>query len=144
TSVAARSAHQNVADLIDAMHGPLRSTRGAAVAAALIKEASHVGDFCGVGNVACRTLVADKPRSLMSQNGILGHQMRKLQVFQFAFPTPSMLIMHSDGIGTRWNLDDYPALLSKHPALIAAVLYRDHRRGQDDATVVVTRSGAAA
>jgi hypothetical protein len=27
------------------------------------------------------------------------------------------------------------------PALIAAVIYRDHRRGNDDATVVVAKAG---
>jgi hypothetical protein len=30
-------------------------------------------------------------------------------------------------------------LLRHHPAVIAAVLYRDHGRPRDDATIVVTR-----
>jgi hypothetical protein len=32
----------------------------------------------------------------------------------------------------------------RHPTLVAAVLYRDHARRTDDATVVVTRLGMAA
>jgi len=51
----------------------------------------------------------------------------------------AMLIMHSDGIGTRWDLERYPGLPQRHPALIAAVLYRDHARGRDDAGIVVAQ-----
>jgi hypothetical protein len=34
-------------------------------------------------------------------------------------------------------------LRQRDPALIAGVLYRDHGRGRDDATVVVVRERAA-
>ena len=48
-------------------------------------------------------------------------------------------LIHSDGIGRHWTFDDYPGLIERHPALVAGVLYRDHQRGRDDATVVVVR-----
>ena len=51
-----------------------------------------------------------------------------------------MLIMHSDGLSGRWDLDDHPGLRQRHPAVIAAVLYREHGRVRDDATVVVIGS----
>jgi hypothetical protein len=35
-------------------------------------------------------------------------------------------------------------LISRHPSLIAGVLYRDWRRGTDDATVLVAREKQAA
>jgi len=47
--------------------------------------------------------------------------------------------MHSDGVATRWNLDQYAGLASRHQAVIAALLYRDFSRGRDDATILVTR-----
>ena len=50
--------------------------------------------------------------------------------------------MHSDGLGTRWDLAKYPGLAARHTALIAGVLYRDFQRGRDDATVVVLRDTA--
>ncbi len=50
-----------------------------------------------------------------------------------------VVILHSDGIGTSWSLDRYPGLAARHPALIAAILYRDGTRGRDDATVLVLR-----
>ena len=50
-----------------------------------------------------------------------------------------MVILHSDGIATRWDIDSYPGLVFRHPSLIAAVLYRDFARQRDDAMVVVLR-----
>jgi hypothetical protein len=51
--------------------------------------------------------------------------------------------MHSDGLATQWNLGAYAGLQTRHPSLIAAVLYRDFVRGRDDVTVVVARDRAA-
>jgi hypothetical protein len=48
-------------------------------------------------------------------------------------------VLHSDGVGSRWDLAEYPGLSTRHPALIAGVLHRDFSRGRDDATVVVVR-----
>jgi hypothetical protein len=45
--------------------------------------------------------------------------------------------MHSDGLQSRWRMADYPGLLHRHPAVIAAVLHRDFNRNRDDATVMV-------
>jgi hypothetical protein len=47
--------------------------------------------------------------------------------------------MHSDGLGSRFDLADYPGLRARDPSLIAGVLYRDHARGRDDVTVAVLR-----
>jgi hypothetical protein len=49
------------------------------------------------------------------------------------------LLLHSDGIATQWDLDRYPGLLSRDPSLIAGIVYRDFKRGRDDATVVVVK-----
>jgi hypothetical protein len=65
---------------------------------------------------------------------------RKFQEFEYPWSADAVLVMHSDGLQTRWDLAKYPGLLRRHPAVIAAVLYRDFRRGRDDATVVVLGS----
>jgi len=58
----------------------------------------------------------------------------------FPWPAGALLIMHSDGLGTHWDLATYPGLAARHPGLIAAVLYRDYDRGRDDVSVVVIRN----
>lgn len=126
-------------ELMARLHQAMRATRGAAAAAIVLDRARQSGEICGIGNIAATVRHAGTTRKLVSHNGIVGHQSRKLQAFPFAFEPGSLLIVHSDGLDTRWRLEDYPGLENAHPALIAGVLYRDHQRGRDDATVVVVR-----
>jgi hypothetical protein len=46
-------------------------------------------------------------------------------------------VMFSDGLTTSWSPESHPDLFALDPMLIAGVLYRDHARGRDDASVVV-------
>jgi anti-sigma regulatory factor (Ser/Thr protein kinase) len=130
--------------LMQICHGALAATRGAAGAAARVAPAKKQGSFAGVGNIACRVEMRGERRQLVSHSGTLGHVMRRVQEFEFDFPGGALLILHSDGLTTRWSSEDYPGLLGKHAGLIAGVLYRDHNRGTDDVTVVVLKNSAHA
>ena len=95
--------------------------------------------FAGIGNVSAVTIQGEVARNMVSHNGIVGHQMRRVTEFQYPWLNSSMLIMHSDGMTTHWNLTDYPGLTTRDPGVIAAVLYRDFERGRDDVTVMVVK-----
>ena len=77
-------------------------------------------------------------------SGILGHEGRRFQEFSAPFPPGATLVMFSDGFASRWRLDQYAGLRPRHPALAAGVVYRDHLRGRDDATIVVARAARSA
>jgi anti-sigma regulatory factor (Ser/Thr protein kinase) len=134
---------QAPARLLDLAHGALRGTRGAAVAVASASALTGKLLFAGVGNIAACLYPAgalpDARRQLMSHNGIVGHNMRKVQQFELPWQPGSFLILASDGLTTQWNLDQYPGLVHCHPALIAGVLFRDFFRKRDDVTVLVLR-----
>jgi len=124
-------------ELLALLHGALKSTRGAAVAVAEVLSVEGVVRYAGVGNVAARIHTGDNVRQLVSYNGIVGGEVRKIQQFEYPWPPGATLLMHSDGLATHWGLEDYPGLHNRHPTLIAGVLYRDHGRARDDVTVVV-------
>lgn len=126
-------------EIIEAAHGALRSTRGAALAVAEIDFEHLTVRFAGVGNISGTILTPEKSNSMVSYNGTVGHEVRKIQEFVYQWKKEALLIMHSDGLGTQWRLDHYPGLTSKHPSLIAGVLYRDFNRVRDDVTVLVVR-----
>jgi anti-sigma regulatory factor (Ser/Thr protein kinase) len=126
------------AALIEFAHGALRSTRGAALAVADVDLAREVR-YAGVGNIAGVALAPGGARHMVSYSGIVGHEARKIQEFVYPWSQDTVLVMHSDGLATHWNLDHYPGLTSRHPSLIAGVLYRDFARGRDDVTVVVAK-----
>ena len=76
-------------------------------------------------------------------NGIAGHSAERFQEFVYPCEGPGLvLVMHSDGLSTNWSFDRYTGLMARHPALIAAVLYRDAGRSRDDATVLVLKRAA--
>jgi anti-sigma regulatory factor (Ser/Thr protein kinase) len=135
-----RNVARTPAEHIQAAHAALRATRGAAAAVIELKPSKGVGTFCGIGNIGCFVRVDGRPRSLASHNGILGHQMRTVQEFSFPFPPRALLYAYSDGMTSRWDPASYAGLEARHPALIAATLYRDHNRGRDDTTLAVVRN----
>jgi anti-sigma regulatory factor (Ser/Thr protein kinase) len=121
------------------LHAGLRSTRGAAAAVALIDAGRREIRYAGIGNISATILTGDGTRSLVSHNGTLGFQVRKTQEFVYPWSSGSLLVAHSDGLGTHWKLEQYPGLYRQDPALVAALLYRDHARRRDDTSVVVGR-----
>jgi anti-sigma regulatory factor (Ser/Thr protein kinase) len=127
------------AELVNACHEAMRITRGAAVAAARIDFATGELRFAGIGNISAAVFEHDSRRALVSHNGIVGHNMRKVQEFSVPCPPGAVCILHSDGIQTQWDLDSYPGLLARSPALIAGMLMRDFIRRRDDAMVLVVR-----
>lgn len=125
--------------LVDRIHAALRSTRGAAVAIAEVDTVHGAVHYVGVGNISGAVLGPGRQQSMVSHSGIVGHRMRTAQQFDYVWAPDSLLVMHSDGIDSRWDLDRFPGLALRDPVLVAGVLYRDHTRGRDDATVLVAR-----
>jgi anti-sigma regulatory factor (Ser/Thr protein kinase) len=137
-AIGAERATDAPAMVVSSIHGGLRSTRGAAVAVAELNGSAV--RFAGLGNISASIVSPDDSRSLVSHNGIAGHEMRKIQEFAYEWSPGSLLVMHSDGVSSRWDLKRYPGLISRDPSVVAGVLYRDFSRGRDDALVVVVRA----
>jgi anti-sigma regulatory factor (Ser/Thr protein kinase) len=128
--------------LVEAVHAALRPTRGAAVAVAELADDGGAVRYAGVGNIS-GVLLGSGMRKMVSLSGTAGHGVRSIRSFDYDWPSEGLLVMHSDGIATHWDLAQYPGLAMRHPALVAGVLYRDFSRARDDATVIVVRRKAA-
>jgi anti-sigma regulatory factor (Ser/Thr protein kinase) len=135
--------------IMEAANDALRPTRGAAVGIARMPMFAAGGDakvtFAGVGNISASVWTDDSHRHLVSHSGIVGHSVpRRAQPFDVPCPPHALVVLHSDGLTSRWDLARYPGLSMRHPSLVAAVLYRDFTRGRDDVTVFVARTSARA
>ena len=137
-------ADEPVSRILHEAHEALRGSRGAAVSVASLDTHSGELRYAGVGNIAAHVYNADGSgrRQLVSHNGIVGSNLRKVQEFPGAWPPGAILILHSDGLASRWDLAAYPGIFQCHPRIIAALLYRDFVRGRDDVSVVVVRDHA--
>jgi anti-sigma regulatory factor (Ser/Thr protein kinase) len=122
--------------LLQACHAGMRSTRGAAMGVARLDFGANVVTYAGVGNTVGFTYRHQETKRMISYEGTLGLQARKLQELTYPFERPSLLVFHTDGISTSWSLDKYPGIAYRHPSIISALILRDHARGRDDATVV--------
>lgn len=130
--------------ILEKAHVALKNTRGAACAIAQIDRARATVCFAGVGNISGVIFTDSQTRSMVSYNGTVGHMMRKVEEFVYPWSQHSLLILHSDGLAAQWDLNRYPGLVTRHPSLIAAVLYRDFKRTRDDVTVIVAKVREAA
>ncbi len=133
---------QNLRAFLGQVHLALRPTRGAAGSVARIDRGLGIMRFAGVGNVMGRLVSGSLNKTLLSENGTLGLQAARISEVSHPWPEDGLLVLCSDGLVTGWTLDPYPGLARRHPAVIAAVLYRDWSRGRDDVAVVAARSYA--
>jgi anti-sigma regulatory factor (Ser/Thr protein kinase) len=126
--------------LLDVAHARLKPTRGAAVAVARHDWGAGEVSFAGVGNIAAVVIERGARRAMVSHSGIVGHNVHKSQEYRYPWMQGGMLVAHSDGLESQWELDELPGIASYHPSIIAAALYRRHSRKRDDCTVVVAKA----
>jgi anti-sigma regulatory factor (Ser/Thr protein kinase) len=127
-------------EILSYMHDALRKTRGAVAAVAEIRPKDNRLVYAGVGNISGVVLAGADSQSLVSHNGTLGITAPRIQEFRSNWSPDAVLVLHSDGIQSKWDLSPYRGLLARHPAVISGALLRDFRRQRDDASVLVVKA----
>jgi anti-sigma regulatory factor (Ser/Thr protein kinase) len=127
------------AEIVRTTHAALKKTRGAALGIAKVRMDRGLLSYAGVGNISATIVSPASSRSIASHNGIVGQITERVQEFTLPWHPNSILVLHSDGLATRWDLGRYAGIWGKPPSLIAAVLHRDFCRGRDDVTVLIAK-----
>ncbi len=135
--VFAKNYHEPVVGVLQKIHQDLTASRGAAVL--ILSTNKDEISYTGVGNITATLRAPMKSKALTSQNGTAGLRLGEIKSFQEDWRVGDYFVFNSDGLLGRWNLDLYPGFRDKHASLVAALLYRDFDRGNDDTTVVVVR-----
>ncbi|HSI55189.1 MAG: ATP-binding protein [Ramlibacter sp.] len=125
------------ADIIRRAHGKLKATRGVVMGVFAVDSESRTALYSGVGNIVGAMHSGGQVNHLLSIDGVVGYNMRAARDQALTWAADGVVILASDGLSTRWNVARYPGLLERHPALVAAVLFRDYARDTDDATIAV-------
>jgi hypothetical protein len=126
------------AALLERAHRRMSGTRGGAIG--VIRLSGGVARFAGLGNVAASVLFQGRRKSMVSVPGIAGHQARAIRQFDYEAPPGAAVILHSDGVSSRWEAAALPGLEARDPLLIAAVLLAEAGIHRDDAGVLVLKS----
>jgi phosphoserine phosphatase RsbX len=125
--------------MLRGMDAALSGTRGAAVSLLALLPARRRALFASVGNVELRALSRARIAPPTSP-GIVGCRMRSLRVWEYPLTEGDLLVLLSDGISNRFELD---ALACLEPQALAEGLVAGHHKADDDACCVVTRIVAA-
>ncbi|MFF7355839.1 SpoIIE family protein phosphatase [Streptomyces filipinensis] len=136
------AAHLPPAEMMRRLHTALRPTRGAAVVVAQLDTERAELAFAGIGNAGARLRTAEGWTSLVSHPGIVGAYFpAHVPVRRMPWRQGSLLVVHSDGLPSRWTPPNDPQLLARDPAVLAAAVLRDAgslaRPVRDDTTVAV-------
>lgn len=135
----------NVSDTLKNLHEYCRGTIGAAVGLGVLNVETKELSYCGVGNTVIRVLGEQRSQRLFSRDGIVGDCMPKNPAEQKLSLTQSdILLLYTDGITNRFDLDDYPQILYENPQNIVRNIVDSFRKlyngkGYDDATCIVLR-----
>ena len=124
-------------DLVRLVHQRLSGTRGGAVA--VVQVTGSAVRFAGLGNVAAWIIAAGHRSGLVSVPGIAGHQARSIRTFDYQLPAGAAIVLHSDGLTSRWDIQALPGLESRDPLVIAAVLLAEAGVHRDDAGILVLK-----
>jgi serine phosphatase RsbU (regulator of sigma subunit) len=128
-----------VLDALALCHRSLHSTRGAAMCIADVDLANGKLVFSGIGNVEGILWHADaRSDRLVPSRGIAGANAPTLRSFEFELSGDWMMLLHSDGISSRVNLDSWPGIGThdENQHYVESLL-SEWGREHDDVTVLV-------
>jgi anti-sigma regulatory factor (Ser/Thr protein kinase) len=125
------------AALLERAHRQMARTRGGALAIVRIDGSSVA--FAGLGNIAGWIVTGDLRTGLVSVPGIAGHQARSVRQFSYPLPPGAAVVLHSDGLTSRWDIRALPGLVTRDPLVIAAMLLGEAAVRRDDAGVLVLK-----
>ena len=131
---------ESPAEVLKEIHQQIKRTRGAVAMALKYHFKEEVLSYSGVGNISGRTIGFKTTKHLPSFNGIVGHVLpSRLHNHELSWKRGDLLLIHSDGLISRWDISRYIQIKKYDPAILAACLYRDYSRRNDDTTVLISK-----
>ena len=126
-------------DILRHLHAASKKTRGLVATVAIFHFKEKQWAICGIGNIATRSHFIT-PKNYMSYNGVVGMNIPNTLSEQVVkHERGQTIIMCSDGIKTRWELNKFAGIFRYDLSILAAAIYKDFGRKTDDTSVLVAR-----
>jgi anti-sigma regulatory factor (Ser/Thr protein kinase) len=116
-----------------------RATRGVVMALARFDWGEARLTCASIGNIEVRVFGNVEPMNFAVRRGIVGVNDPNPAVTQHRWQPNHVLVLHSDGLTTRWRWEDFPGFRSTPASVMARRLLQALARDDDDATVLVVK-----
>ena len=130
----------DIVDIMNGFHNHLKGTRGAVAFLSSLDLSTGILTYCGIGNITAKVYGIENT-SLVSRDGVIGYGPVNPKKMTMKLYPGDMLILHSDGLKTHFNREDYPGFFYGNARYIASNLINHLRKGDDDASCIVLRYG---
>lgn len=124
--------------VLSSLHDHLKGGRGAAVALSTIDKSSGEMRFAGIGNTVARKFGLREVR-FISIDGTLGETFRTPSEQVQQLDPGDVVIFHTDGVKSRFELKDYLQLRYESVATVARNIVKRFGKSYDDAMCAVVR-----
>lgn len=124
--------------LMQALHEKLRGTRGGVAIVGKLDFEQLQLRYVGVGNIALRKF-GNVMKRMITQEGVIGYHIRTPQERMLQLSPGDVVVMHTDGITSQFDIGDYPQILKDDAKTIANKLLEKFSKNDDDATCLVVR-----
>lgn len=131
---------KELSEVIRQIHVDVKNTRGLVGTLATFNYKDKHWRICGVGNIHTRTWTSTNSKTYLPYNGIIGHNLPRTINEQATEPgADQLLLLCSDGIRTRWDMNKYPGIFRYDMSILASAIYKDHARKTDDMSIVIVK-----
>jgi anti-sigma regulatory factor (Ser/Thr protein kinase) len=135
-----KTAEEDPVGIIREIHESVRRTRGLVASIASWNNKQKEWTICGVGNIVTRLYTGITYKNHMSYNGAIGLNIpTSMKSSVVEAERNQHLIMCSDGLKSRWEITKYPGILKYDPLILAAAIYKDYVRRNDDASILIVK-----
>ena len=130
---------QPLTDIFRGVGRMCRATRGVVMTLARFDWAQDKLTFAAVGNIEARVFNSPEPVKFIVRRGIIGLNAPHPVVLERHWNPNNIMVLHSDGVRTHWQWEEFPELAEESATVIAQKLLRALAKDTDDATVLVVR-----
>jgi len=130
---------QSLENLFRGVGRACRATRGVVMALGRFDLARHSLSIASIGNIETRLIGSDQPHIIV-RRGVLGLNAPNPVVSENNWTEANVLVMHSDGLRSRWQWGEFQDVAHEPPAAIARQMLNQLAKAEDDATVMVVKN----
>ncbi|MDP2901830.1 MAG: ATP-binding protein/SpoIIE family protein phosphatase [Methylovulum sp.] len=116
-----------------------QATSGVVMALAYFDHGNSTLTFASIGNIEAKVVGGDEKVSLLLKRGILGRQAPAPIISRHRWSPGQALVLHSDGVSSRWNWHEFAHLGEKPAQFIAEQMHRKLQKDSDDATLIFVK-----